>query len=207
MYRLSQMPLKSHSKDDSICVGSNLEGLTLAKWAASWWNQQNGMCAQQRLRSAWTYAQSDQSSLSAWRKLGSLATHWAQSEDSDQTGRMPRLIWVFPGRTVIFLVSSWGGSNGFLNEWMVFWMNEWMNEQMNERTNENGLHFLLRDPLITHCYRFRETHNHSNRTHCTPHRKFPVCIHTTERGKSKMYVIVGRRCELHRILLVHCFII
>ena len=28
------------------------------------------------------------SSLSAWRHLGSLATHWAHSEDSDQTGRM-----------------------------------------------------------------------------------------------------------------------
>ena len=36
-----------------------------------------------------------ESLLSAWRKLGSLATHWAHSEDSDQTGRMPRLIWVF----------------------------------------------------------------------------------------------------------------
>ena len=27
-----------------------------------------------------------ESSLSTWRKLGSLATHWAHSEDSDQTG-------------------------------------------------------------------------------------------------------------------------
>ena len=44
-----------------------------------------------------------ESSLSAWRKLGSLATHWAHSEDSDQTGRMPRLIWVFAGRTVNFV--------------------------------------------------------------------------------------------------------
>ena len=33
-----------------------------------------------------------ESSLSTWRKLGSLATHWAHSEDFDQTGRMPRLI-------------------------------------------------------------------------------------------------------------------
>ena len=37
------------------------------------------------------------SSLSAWRKLGSLATHWAHSEDPDQTRRMHRLIWVFAG--------------------------------------------------------------------------------------------------------------
>ena len=45
-------------------------------------------------------------SLSAWRKLGSLATHEAQSEDSDQTWRMARLIGVFAGRTVGWL--CWG---------------------------------------------------------------------------------------------------
>ena len=36
---------------------------------------------------------------------------YADSKDSDQTGRMPRLIWVFAGRTAILLVLSWGGSN------------------------------------------------------------------------------------------------
>ena len=30
-------------------------------WAPSWQNQQSGMCAQWRLRSAWASAQSDQS--------------------------------------------------------------------------------------------------------------------------------------------------
>ena len=34
----------------------------------------------------------------------------AGSEDSDQTGRMPRLTWVFAGRTATLLVLSWGGS-------------------------------------------------------------------------------------------------
>ena len=63
------------------------------------------LCAQQRLRSAWLSTQSDQS-------LGSLATHWAHSEDSDQTGWMPRLIWVFAGHTVTFLVLSCCGSYG-----------------------------------------------------------------------------------------------
>ena len=52
-----------------------------------------------------------ESSLSACRNLVSWASHWAQSEDSDQTGWMPRLIWVFAGRTVILLVLSWGGSD------------------------------------------------------------------------------------------------
>ena len=51
-------------------------------------------CAQWRLRSAWAFAQSNQSSLTAWRKLGSLAIHWVRSKDSDQTGRMPRLIYL-----------------------------------------------------------------------------------------------------------------
>ena len=51
-----------------------------------------------------------ESSLSAWRKLGYLATHWAHSEDSDQTGRMPKLIWICARRTVVLLVLSWGDS-------------------------------------------------------------------------------------------------
>ena len=88
-------------------------------WTASWQNQQNGICAQWRLRSAWASAKSDQSSLCAWRKLGSSAMHWAHREDSDQTGRMPSLIWVFAGRTVILLVLSiviwvWEGKDKIL---------------------------------------------------------------------------------------------
>ena len=51
-----------------------------------------------------------ESSLSAWRKLRSLATQWAHSKDSDQTGRMPRQIRVLAGRTATLLVLSWGGS-------------------------------------------------------------------------------------------------
>ena len=60
------------------------------------------------------------SSLSAWRKLGSLATHWAHSEDSDQTGRKTRLIWFFAGRTTTLLVLSCRGSFEVLEE---FWCN------------------------------------------------------------------------------------
>ena len=50
-----------------------------------------------------------ESLLSAWRKLGSLATHWVHSEDSGQTGWMSRLVWVFAGRTLILLVLSCRG--------------------------------------------------------------------------------------------------
>ena len=44
-----------------------------------------------------------ESSLSAWWKLGSLATQWTHSEDCDKTGRMPRLISVFAERTFCFV--------------------------------------------------------------------------------------------------------
>ena len=54
-----------------------------------------------------------ESSLSTWRKLGSLAIHWAHSEDFDQSGQMPRLILVFTERIIILLVLSWGGSIRF----------------------------------------------------------------------------------------------
>ena len=44
-----------------------------------------------------------------WVAKGPSFLH-ADSEASDHTGRMPRLIWVFAGRTTILLVLSWGGS-------------------------------------------------------------------------------------------------
>ena len=55
------------------------------------------------------------SSLSAWRKLAPLATHWAHREDSDQTGRMPRLIWVFAGRRVV--LSAWRKLGSLATHW------------------------------------------------------------------------------------------
>ena len=57
-----------------------------------------------------------ESSLSSRRNLGSLATHWAHSEDSDQTGRMPSRIWVFAGRTVTVLVLSCRGSHYYFKD-------------------------------------------------------------------------------------------
>ena len=52
-----------------------------SKWAAAGQNQQYGMGAQLRLRSAWAFRQSDQSSLSIWRNIGPLTTYWAHGED------------------------------------------------------------------------------------------------------------------------------
>ena len=59
----------------------------------SWQNQQKWLCAQRRFRSAWASVQSDQAQ---WATKDPSFLH-ADSEESDQTERMPRLIclrWV-----------------------------------------------------------------------------------------------------------------
>ena len=48
-----------------------------------------------------------ESSLSAWRKLGPLATHWAHSDDSNQTERMPRLSLRWVHTRFVGFVMSW----------------------------------------------------------------------------------------------------
>ena len=87
--------------------------ITIKNWAASWQNQQSGMCAQRRLRSARTSAQSDQSSLcTQWVAKDPRFLH-ADNEDSDQTGWMSRLIcrrW----RTCHFV--------GFVMRWLSYRM-------------------------------------------------------------------------------------
>ena len=69
------------------------------------------LCTKRRLRSAWTSTQSDQSLRCAliWEAKGPMFLQ-ADSEDSDQPGRMPRLIWVFDGRTCLFVGFAWGSS-------------------------------------------------------------------------------------------------
>ena len=99
-----------------ILVLTNMTGIY--NWAASWQNQQNGMCASRRLRSAWASAQSDQSlrcpheevwvlsySLSAQRGLWS---DWAdaQADLSLRCAHMPFCCAHMP--FCWFL--SWGGS-------------------------------------------------------------------------------------------------
>ena len=62
------------------------------KWATTWQNQQNDL-----------FHQSDQSSLcTQWIAKNPMYLH-ADSKDSDQTGRMSRLIWVFAGHTGHFI--------------------------------------------------------------------------------------------------------
>ena len=53
---------------------------------------------------------SESSLCAQWVAKGPMFLH-ADSEDSDQTGRMPRLIWVFAGRTRHFV--------GFVMRWLI----------------------------------------------------------------------------------------
>ena len=81
-------------------------------WATSQQNKRNGMCAQQRLSSAWASTQSDQSSLCAqWVARVPRCRH-VDREDPDQTVWMHRLIWVFAGHTGHFV--------GFVMRWLIF---------------------------------------------------------------------------------------
>ena len=61
------------------------------------------LCAQRRLRSAWAFAQSDQSLLCAQCVAKDPSFLHGDSDDSDQTGWMPRLIRVFAGCTCHFV--------------------------------------------------------------------------------------------------------
>ena len=82
---------------------------SLEIWAAACQNQQHDMCAHRWLRSAWASAHWSEYSLCAkWEAKEPRVLH-ADSEESDQTGRMPRLC-VFAGHTVILLVLPCCGS-------------------------------------------------------------------------------------------------
>ena len=67
------------------------------------------VCAQRILRSAWASAQSDQSLRCPHEETLGTELPIERTAKTDQTGRMPRLILVFAGRTVILLVLSYRG--------------------------------------------------------------------------------------------------
>ena len=70
--------------------------------AAARENQQYGQCAQRRRRSVWPSVQSDQSSLCAqW--VANDQYFFMRTATTDQAGRMPSLVWVFPGCTGDFV--------------------------------------------------------------------------------------------------------
>ena len=68
--------------------------LTIENWAAAWQNWQN----QRRLRSAWASAQPDLSLGCVLNRKQRAQAFFMRKVKTDQTGRIPRLIWIFTGR-------------------------------------------------------------------------------------------------------------
>ena len=60
IFLTSKSPQKSGSCSAGSVKKTTQDRWTINIWAASWQNEQNGMCAQRRLRSAWASTQSDQ---------------------------------------------------------------------------------------------------------------------------------------------------
>ena len=104
-YSLYSFEMEFHLENGSkriirISNSLNFNSESTAIWAASWQKPTKWqVCPAKTQISLGTRPVWSEASLSAWWNLGSLATHWAHSEVSDQTGR-----------TVILFVLSWGGS-------------------------------------------------------------------------------------------------
>ena len=91
-----------------------LKWFKYGKWATAWQNQQNDLCAQRRLRSAWASAQSDQSQrCPPEAKLGPKLPTERRAKTLNRLGGCPGWSESSLGTKVILLVLSWGGSKCF----------------------------------------------------------------------------------------------
>ena len=90
-YKTSKLPFRVKTADvlvlnDCKWMVQNSFKYKLCKWVTSWQNPQNDVCPAKTkislgIRPVWS-----ESSLSAWWKLGPLATHWVHSEDWSDWG-------------------------------------------------------------------------------------------------------------------------
>ena len=87
-------------------------GTVSNKWATSWQNQQNDLCAQRRLKSAWASAQSDQSLRCPHEEtLGHLLHIERTMKTLFTLGGCPGWSECSLCAKLIWLIFSWGGSN------------------------------------------------------------------------------------------------
>ena len=94
-------------------------------WARAWQNLQNGMCAhcpaktdQLGIHPVWS-----ESLLCAQYVAKDPSILCVDNKDSDQTGRMLRLIWVFAGCTCHFV--------GFVIRWLIFHLSKFNMKVLN----------------------------------------------------------------------------
>ena len=110
----------------------------LSIWATTWHDKTNKMSVRPAktqislgIRPVW----SETSLCTQWVAKDPRFLH-ADSEDSDQTGRMPRLIWVFTGPTVILFVLSCRGSYFSLGRRQGWKTVDWTTEMLKNRLNK-----------------------------------------------------------------------
>ena len=94
-----------------------MEWFQYENWSTAWQNQQNDLCAQRRLRSAWAFAQSDQSQrCPPEAKLGPKLPIEHTAKTLIRLGGCPGWSESSLGTKVILLGLSWGGSKCFFLE-------------------------------------------------------------------------------------------
>ena len=98
------------------------------------------LCAQRRLRSAWAFAQSDQSLRCLREESLGPQLPIDRTTKTDQTRRMPRLMWVFAGRTVILLVLSRGGSYDYV---LLLIARRWIGPQAQWGSRPKSLYIII----------------------------------------------------------------
>ena len=123
VFQLLKLPVVIVSLPNNAGNPFGSDGAWNPKWAASWQNQQNDVRpAKTQISMGICPVWSESSLCAQWVAKDTSFLH-ADSEDSDQTGRMPRLIWVFAVAhhfvgfvmmRLILLVLPWGSSNAFV---------------------------------------------------------------------------------------------
>ena len=124
----------------------------LLKWAAAWQYQQKWPVRPEKtqislgIRTDWW-----ESSLCAQRVAKDPMFLHADNEDSDQIGLMPRLIWVFAGRTGLFVVGfvmlrpkCWIQHNRITHNWnkkVFYFLLQSNKNQVSSRTSSCFHHF------------------------------------------------------------------
>ena len=156
----------------------------LASWVSTFWNMQSVVPT-----SVMPY-QNCLKWAASWQKQQS---ECAPSEDSDQPGhppspvRMPRLIWVFAGRTLTLLVLSWGGSNstscssldgrertGWLGSaWRVFPVSRHDTLFRQHRKSDSWSFFVAIRPCHVYMYDWKW---HANHIQANTHRHTQLCL-------------------------------
>ena len=110
-----QAPLQVKYTRKYKCIYKTIQ--KIYKWPSAWQNQQNNLCAQQRVRSSWASAQSDQSSLFAqWTQVSScgqrrLWSDWADAQADLSSLGAHVMFWFCHAAAQIKLESPWGNKD------------------------------------------------------------------------------------------------